>query len=149
MTRYAALLAMVAGAATAITGSLMAWVQTGSRSRNSYDVFDIVERLGFAPDGIEAHALRWWPTMPLVVIAAVVAAWWGFRRSGAVVGIIGGIFAGGIGTTVAAASAARDIEPRGGAVVTAVGGWLLVAASILELAVGRRSSCASAASGLT
>lgn len=136
---------MAAGALVSVAGSLMAWVETGSRNRHSYDVFELAERLGFAPDGIEAEALRWWPMMPVLVIGSVVLAWWGLRRTGALVGVLGGLYAGGVGMAVALASASRDIEVRGGAVVTAVGGWVLVASSVAELAVELRTRRATVA----
>ena len=82
-------------------------MRTGSRSRNSYDVFRVVGRLGFAPDGPAATALRWWPVVPLLTVVAVVAVWWGWGRPGGVLGIVAAVYAGVIGAAVAAAPAGR------------------------------------------
>jgi hypothetical protein len=124
---------MAVGATIAIAGSIMPWVSTGSRSRHSYDVFELVERLGFSPDGVGATALRWWPTMPFAVIAAVVATWWAAGWLGIVLGLLAGCYAGGVGSAVAAAAPGPGVDIRFGAIVTAVGGWLLVAGAGVEL----------------
>ena len=73
---------MAVGGVVTVVGSLLPWVRTGRRQRNSYDVFALAQRLGFSPDGPAANGLRWWPLVPLLVAAAVVAAWWGWRRPG-------------------------------------------------------------------
>ena len=119
--------------------SLLPWVTTGSRRRHSYDVFVLVERLGFSSGGIEAAALRWWPLMPLQVIAAVVIAWWGGWPAVGTLGVIGGAYAAAVGITVATASPGGGIEIDQGPVVTAVGGALLVVGSVAELLAARRA----------
>ena len=99
---------MAAGAALTVAGTLLPWVRTGSRQRNSYDVFALAERLGFSPEGPAAQGLRWWPLVPLSSAAAVVAAWWGFRRSGGVIGVASALYAGGLGLAVATAMTPPD-----------------------------------------
>ena len=59
----------------------MPWLRTGERRRSSYEMFGIVDRLGFSPTGPVGMAIRLWPLMPLLLAAlAAVAAWWGWRR---------------------------------------------------------------------
>lgn len=147
MASPVALIVMTIGAIASVGGSVMTWVQTGDRARHSYDVFELVGRLGFAPNGVEAQALRWWPTMPLIVIAAVVASLWGLRRTGALIGVLGGAYAGGVGTVVETASTTRDVEVRAGALVTAIGGWALVAGSLVALAAALHSRRVPASTG--
>jgi len=129
----ATVVAMAVGAAVTIVGSWLPWLHTGNRSRHSYDIFALVERLGFSPDGAVGVLVRWWPLVPLVTVAAVVLAWWGWRRIGGGLGIVGGLYAGGVGVAVARAPAVVEIGlgPR----VTAVGGLILVVASGATCAV--------------
>jgi hypothetical protein len=128
---------MAIGGTVTVVGSLLPWVRTGSRQRNSYDVFALVRRLGFSPDGPAANGLRWWPLVPLLVAVAVVVAWWGWRRPGGVVGVIAAIYAGGIGVAVATADTAAVVEVRAGPGVTAVGAAVLLAGAVATLIVNR------------
>lgn len=63
------------GAGTALVGTFLPWLRSGSRDRSSYTIFDLVERLGFAPGGIVAWSLRLWPLVPLVLVAMTVLGW--------------------------------------------------------------------------
>ncbi len=63
------------GAALAIIGSFLPWIGTGASARSSYDVVDLVERLGFTPDGVMSWVLRVWPLAPLLLVLAAVAQW--------------------------------------------------------------------------
>ena len=66
---------VTAGAGTALIGTFLPWLRSGARDRSSYAIFDLVERLGFAPDGPVAWSLRLWPLVPLVLVALSVACW--------------------------------------------------------------------------
>lgn len=135
--RAAPFAAMAAGGLVAVFGSFLPWVRTGSRSRNSYDVFRVVGRLGFAPDGPAATAMRWWPIVPLLAAAAVVAVWWGWARAGGVIGIVAAVYAGVIGVAVAAAPEADLVDLGTGPTVTAVGAVVLLAGAVAALVVGK------------
>jgi hypothetical protein len=63
------------GAAIALTGTFLPWLRSGSRDRSSYTIFDLVERLGFAPGGVVAWSLRLWPLVPLLLVTMAVAGW--------------------------------------------------------------------------
>ena len=69
---------MAVGAAVVVTGTLLPWVRTGGRRRNSYDVLGARRAPGLPPDGATATALRWWPVVPVLVV---------FGRRGDVVGM--------------------------------------------------------------
>lgn len=129
----ATVIAMAVGAGVTILGSLLPWLHTGSRTRHSYDILALVDRLGFSPDGLVGVLVRWWPLVPLLTLAAMVLAWWGWRRVGGGLGIAAGLYAGGVGLAIARAPAVVDIGvgPR----VTAVGGFVLLAASIATCVV--------------
>ncbi|MET0323937.1 MAG: hypothetical protein ABW219_01850 [Ilumatobacteraceae bacterium] len=130
-------IAMTAGAAAAIVGSLLAWIRTGGARRNSYDLFAVVGRLGFAPDGPMSAAVRWWPLVPLLAVVAVVAAWWGWPRLGGALGVIAAAYAGGVATAVSAAPAASEVvDVQHGAPLTAVGGLVLLVGSVGCVVVG-------------
>jgi len=130
---------MTAGAAGVIVGSSMAWVRTGGARRNSYDLFAVIGRLGFAPDGPASAALRWWPLVPLLAVAGVVVAWWGWPRPGGALGILGALYAGGVAIAVSAAPAASDvIDVEPGALVTAIGGVALFVGSVLCVVIPTR-----------
>lgn len=66
---------VTAGAAIAIVGTFLPWVRSGSRDRSSFQIFGLVDRLGFAPDGPVSWTLHWWAFAPLLVVLTVVAAW--------------------------------------------------------------------------
>lgn len=128
-------IAMAAGAVVTVLGSILPWLRTGARQRNSYDAFAVADRLGFGPGGAAAEGLRWWPLVPLLTAIAVVAAWWGWRRPGGAVGVLAGAYAATVGTAVATADAQAVVDIRPGAAVTAVGGGLLALASIATLLI--------------
>lgn len=137
--RGPAVVVMAAGAVVTIVGTLLPWVRTGGVQRNSYDVFVLVERLGISESDLVGYGLRRWPLVPLLVVAAVVLAWWGWPHAGAVIGIVGGVYAGGVGATVATADAVQVVDIKAGATVTAVGAAVLLLGSITALVVGWRA----------
>jgi hypothetical protein len=67
--------AATAGAVIAIVGTFLPWLRSGSRNRSSYTIFDLVERLGFAPSGVVSWSLRLWPIVPMLLVLEVVAIW--------------------------------------------------------------------------
>ena len=48
---------------------------SGSTERSSYEVFGLVERLGFSPNSAIGWALRLWPLVPLALVLTVIAHW--------------------------------------------------------------------------
>lgn len=58
-----------------LAGTFLPWLRSGTRDRSSYTIFDLVERLGFAPEGVIAWSLRLWPLVPLLLVATVTTAW--------------------------------------------------------------------------
>ena len=129
---------MAGGALVVIVGSLLPWLRTGGRRRHSYDLFELVERLGFAPGSVAAALLRWWPVVPLLAVGSVVAAGWGLLRIGGFLGIGAAMYAGGTALVVILAPSGRSIGAQFGAVVTAVGGLLLLVGGAAALVLGFR-----------
>ncbi len=129
---------MGAGAALIVVGSLLPWVRTGGRARNSYDLFRIVGRLGFGPDGPASIAMRWWPLVPLLTVAASVVAWWGWPRPGGALGIAAALYAGGVALAVIAAPDRTGVGLEAGVGLTAAGSAVLLAGSVAAVVVGSR-----------
>lgn len=129
---------MVAGGALALIGSFLPWVRSGSRTRNSYDVFRVVGRLGFAPDGPAHVALRWWPIVPLLIVAAVVAVWWGWSGAGGALGVASAVYAGAVGVAVAAAPDAGPVAIGPGPAVTVIGAVVLLAGAVAAIVIATR-----------
>ena len=71
---------VTAGAAVLLVGTFLTWLRSGATERSSYDVFDLVDRLGFSEGGLMGWALRLWPLVPLLLVLTVIA-WW-FPASG-------------------------------------------------------------------
>ena len=67
---------VTAGGVIAIVGMFGPWVHTGAASRSSFELADLVARLGYARGGPIGLALRTWPLAPLSVVVAVVVTWW-------------------------------------------------------------------------
>ena len=67
--------AATVGAGVAIVGTFLPWLRSGARDRSSYTIFDLVERLGFAPGGALSWSLRLWPIVPMLLVLDVVAVW--------------------------------------------------------------------------
>jgi hypothetical protein len=126
---------MAVGAAVTVVGSLLPWLRTGARRRNSYDALAVVERIGFSPEGAAAQGLRWWPIVPMLAATGVVVAWWGWRRPGGAVGALAGSYAGIIGVAVATADAGEFVAIGPGPAVTALGGATLLAGSIATVVI--------------
>ena len=126
---------MAVGAAVVVMGTLLPWVRTGGRRRNSYDLLALVERLGFTPDGPTATALRWWPVVPVLVVLAVVASWWGWPRLGGAMGLLSAGYAGAIAVVVAGSGSAL-VRVQAGTAVTIIGAVVLAAGSVAALANG-------------
>jgi hypothetical protein len=72
---------VVGGAAVMLIGTFLPWLSSGARSRSSYELFELVDRLGFSPDGVVGWALRLWPLAPLLLVLSVVAQWAPRRRA--------------------------------------------------------------------
>jgi hypothetical protein len=144
-------LAVTLGAALLLVGTFLPWVRSGAVDRSSYEVFDLVERLGFSPDGPIGWALRVWPLVPLLLVLGVVAQWWpgGGRLADAlrrVLPLVTAVYAGGTALAVRLAPDAGLLRVGVGPSVSLLGGVVMLAAASWSIAVSRRGSAASAAS---
>lgn len=130
---------MTIGAVATIVGSLCPWVASGSVDRSSYEVIDLIDRLGFAEAGPFGIALRAWPLMPLLVVAGTVAMWWGLRVVGPALSMAGGVYALTVALTVRFAPSTGLVRVRFGPAVTIVGASVLLAGTIMAMVLAART----------
>ncbi len=83
-------------AAVILLGTFLPWVRTGSRSRTSYGMMSLIDRLDFAPGGAAERAVRWWPMVPMLCVLTMVAAWWPRPRLAGLGGLMIVLYVGGV-----------------------------------------------------
>lgn len=139
------------GALLVLIGSFLPWLASGTASRSSYDLFGIVDRLGFSPDGLVGWAIRLWPLLPLLLVVTVVshhvhhdAAWIPILRTTSTA--LSALYAGAVALAVRMAPDVGLFSPRIGPWVTLLGALLLAASLTMSAVVRRRGWGARAAS---
>ena len=117
---------VTAGGVLLLVGTLLPWLRTGRRRRSSYELFALVDRLGFSPTGAFGWAVRLWPIVPLLAMLAVVLAWYCRGVSLLAVAAITAIYAGGVGAAVDSVPDDVVMRVEHGPFVTAIGAVLLL-----------------------
>jgi hypothetical protein len=125
---------VTASAGVALIGVFAPWLKSGESRRSSFELFELVDRLGFEPDGVFAGMLRLWPIVPLAVIACVVAAWMAKARIAGSIGLVGGIYVAVVAISIIQAPTAGLIQTAWGVPVSLVGGVLLATTGVWLLA---------------
>ena len=128
---------MGAGAALTLIGTFLPWLSSGTVPRSSYQIFDLVERLGFSPDGAIGWALRLWPLAPLLLVLTAVAQGVPgtdrrIRITRVVVPLVAIVYVGGT-------AAAVRLAPEGGLFRLRFGIWITLLGAvtmIVGLALG-------------
>ncbi|MEY2958895.1 MAG: hypothetical protein RLZZ01_1463 [Actinomycetota bacterium] len=120
------------GSGSALVGTFLPWITSGSRSRSSYDLFGVVERLGFAPDGAVGWAIRLWPLVPLLLVTTVVthSIADGARRiriTRTAVTALTVAYAGGVALAIRLAPDVGTIQRGVGPTMTLIGAGVLAA----------------------
>ena len=133
------------GAVVALVGTFLPWLASGAVDRSSYELLDIVERLGFSPDGLVGLALTVWPLAPLGLVLCVVAQWpwrgWQDRWAGwGAVGIavVVGLYVGATAVAVLGAPQVGLFRVRWGAWVTVVGASVMLGGAAVDATGVRR-----------
>lgn len=111
------------GAATAVLGTFLPWLRSGTRRRNSYEIFSLVDRLGISQSSLVGWGLRVWPLAPLLLVLAATLQW--FPRkwlTGACV-IVAVVYVGGVAAAVNAA-------PASSLIAVEYGPWVVVAGAV-------------------
>lgn len=128
------------GAALALVGTFMPWLSSGTVPRSSYELFELVERLGFSHDGVVGWALRLWPLAPLLLVLAAVAqgaphADRRVRLARLVLALLSIVYVGGTAAAVWLAPEGGLFRLRFGIWVTLIGAATMLVG--LSLALGR------------
>lgn len=106
-----------------LLASFLPWLRSGTRRRSSYDLFEIVDRLGYSPDGVVGWSIRLWPLLPLLLVVVTILHWLPARRSavrGAAALVSATAAAWSAGTSVAVLTA-----PHAALFTPAVGPWVV------------------------
>ena len=130
---------LAAGAGVALIGTFLPWLSSGSVPRSSYELFELVERLGFSGDGPIAWVLRLWVFVPLLLVLSAVIqgvprddVW--VRRLRLVLPVVSVVYVGGIAAILRLAPDVALFRPRFGIWITLIGAAMMV----LGLVFGRR-----------
>jgi hypothetical protein len=124
-------IALTIGTCIALVGTFLTWVDSGAVGRTSYEIFDIVDRLGFSPNGVIGWALRLWPLVPLLLVGVAVCAWLPFRQDSLVwtrfgLTMVAALYPGVVALAIANAPEAGLFSIGSGPVVTVVGTTLMI-----------------------
>ena len=137
MRRHVGVTVVTAGAVVALVGTFLTWVRSGAAERSSYDVFDLVDRLGFSPNGVVGIALRAWPLVPLLLALSVAVHWWSVEHplsqaARIVLTVIAAIYPGAIAVAVANAPEISLFEVGPGPTVTVIGAATMLLGQALD-----------------
>ena len=128
---------VAAGAGVALIGTFLPWLSSGSVLRSSYELFDLVERLGFSPNGAIGWALRLWVFAPLLLVLSAVAQ--GFpsddlwvRRIRLALPVFSLVYVGGTAAAVRLAPEVALFRLRFGIWVTLIGAAIVIAGLVLQ-----------------
>lgn len=113
------------GAAIAAVGTFVPWLRSGTRQRNSYELFSLVDRLGFSQSSVIGWGLRLWPVVPFLLVLAVTLQWFSRTPSGrwitGLVVMVVVVYAGVVSLAVRSAPSSSLITIESGSVVSLVG----------------------------
>jgi len=134
MSRPWSVTLVAAGSLAALAGSFMPWLTSGSVDRSSYDLLDLLDRLGFASGGAMDIALTIWPVVPLLLVVSIIAAL--VPRVPSVVGVAlwtsTGLYVGLVSVGVLAAPGAALLRVRFGVWVSFIGALVMLAGTVVE-----------------
>lgn len=123
------------GAVVVVAGTFLPWLRSGTRERSSYEIFSLVERLGYSRSDLVGWGLRLWPIVPLLLAGSVVLLWYPRRWTTGPVTAVAGVYAGGVAAAVSSASPVSIISVEYGATVALVGSVLLALGYLLTVRI--------------
>jgi hypothetical protein len=121
------------GAVAVVVGTFLPWLRSGTRRRTSYEIFSLVERLGFSRSDVVGWGLRLWPLLPLLVACAATLTWFPRAWVTGVVTLVAAAYAGLVSAAVRSASPSGIISVEYGPTVTLAGAVVLAAGYLLTL----------------
>jgi hypothetical protein len=113
-----------------LAATFLPWVHSGSRTRSSYELLGLLDRLGVAGDGLAAGLIRWWPMVPLLVTCAVVLGWWRLHGWALAVALVASGYVVGVAGVLIVASGSTGVDLGIGVWVATLAGALFVAAAV-------------------
>jgi hypothetical protein len=119
------------GAAITAAGTFLPWVRSGARRRNSFEIFSLVDRLGFSASSVVGWGIRVWPVVPFLLAAAVTLLWFSGTWVGGSATVVVVVYAAVVATAVRSAPSSSLITVEGGPVVTLIGAAALAAGAAL------------------
>ena len=123
------------GAVVVVAGTFLPWLRSGTRERSSYEIFSLVERLGYSRSDLVGWGLRLWPIVPLLLAGSVVLLWYPRRWTTGPVTAVAGVYAGGVAAAVSTASPVSIISVEYGATVALVGSVLVALGYLLTVRI--------------
>jgi hypothetical protein len=120
------------GAAVIVVGTFLPWLRSGTRRRTSYEIFSLVERLGYSRSGIVGWSIRLWPVVPLLVACAVTLLWFPRAWATGLATAAAAAYAGIVSAAVRSASPNAVIAVEYGASVTLAGAIVLALGALLS-----------------
>ena len=120
-----------AGAAVGAVGTFVPWLRSGTRQRNSYEIFSLVDRLGFSQSSVIGWGLRLWPVLPFLLVLAVTLQWFRRRWITGLVTIVVVVYAGTVSLAVRSAPSSSLITIEPGSVVTLIGMIVLAVGALV------------------
>lgn len=126
------------GGLTALVGTFLPWLGSGTRDRSSYEIFSLVDRLGISQSSPVGWGVRLWPTVPLLLVLAVTLAWFPRKWITGAVAAVAVVYAGVVSVAVATASSNSLLSIESGPVVTLVGVVILAAGTFITSVLSRR-----------
>jgi hypothetical protein len=120
------------GAVVAAVGTFLPWLRSGTRRRNSYEIFSLVDRLGFSRSSAVGWGLRLWPIVPLVLVLAVTLQWFPRKWVSGGSAMVAVVYAGGVAAAVESAPATSLIAVEYGPWVTLTGLVVLTAGALVN-----------------
>src|SRR3954468_17214030 len=122
-----------AGGLVALVGTFLPWLRPGTRRRNSYDIFSLVDRLGISESSLVGWGVRLWPVVPFLLVLAVTLLWFAPPLPATAVVAITVLYAGGVSVVVNRSASSSLINVTGAPVVTICGLALLTLGTILAV----------------
>lgn len=118
-------------AGVVLVASFLPWLRSGSRDRSSYELFEIVDRLGFSPDGPVGWAVRLWPWLPFALVLTILIHWLpdkitAVARVRFAVTLVASVYAGGTAVAILMA-------PEVGLFSVRLGPWVTIPAAVVLL----------------
>ena len=125
-----------AGAVIAVLGTFLPWLRSGARRRSSYEIFSLVDRLGFSESSLVGWGVRLWPIVPLLLAGAATLQWFPRRWVTGGFTMVAVVYAGGVAAAVESAPSSSLITIEYGPLVTLAGVLVLAAGALVTLRAG-------------